>query len=230
MERSKAARSVRRAAGRLRLGGGAAPCLAGGVQESVTPDEGDQGEVAMQARPGPALVVAQPELLLAVLVEPLDRPALVGQAELRVERAVVEGPGEVPLGFAILTGQRALSDQPAEWAGGVAVSAVDAQAARLPLAPLLLGIEDGDRDPLRLRHGGRQRLGGVQRRNLGGMRMETRAPRARVGRLRCGAILPLATRSARRRQGARRRLGDLLWSTGAERLGDLDDVRLLPRL
>ena len=77
MDSSKAARRVRRAAGRLRLGGKAGCCLAGGVEEGVGPDEGDQGEVAMQARPGAALVVAEPEFLLAVLVEPLNQPSIL---------------------------------------------------------------------------------------------------------------------------------------------------------
>jgi len=38
-----------------------------------------------------------PELLFAILMESLDGPALVGQAELLGERAVVQAPGEVPL-------------------------------------------------------------------------------------------------------------------------------------
>src|SRR5947209_5551492 len=96
IERASAASKARRAAGTLREGGKAGGGLLGGMEEGVAPDEGDQGKVAMQARPGPALVVAQPELLFAILVEALDRPALVHEAELVVERAVVQGPGEVP--------------------------------------------------------------------------------------------------------------------------------------
>ena len=73
----KAARSVRRAAGRLRLGGKAGRGALGGVEEGVAPDEGDQGEVAVQARPGPSLVVAEAERLLAVLMEPFNQPSIV---------------------------------------------------------------------------------------------------------------------------------------------------------
>src|SRR3712207_6720120 len=166
MTRSRAASSSRRAAGRLRLGGKAGRRLAGGVEQGVAPDERDEGEVAVQARPGPRLVVAQPELLLAILVEPLDRPALVGQAELLIERSVIKLPGDVPCRLALLAGQRALAEQPAERAGRVAMRPVDAQAAGLPLAALLLGIEDGDRRPLVGGHGRRPRLGGVQRSHL----------------------------------------------------------------
>src|SRR5215210_1186661 len=103
MERARAASSARRAAGTLREGGEAGRGLTGGVEEGVAPDEGDQGEVAMQARPGASLIVAEPEFLLPILMEPLDGPALVGQSELLVEGAVVQGPGEVPFRFAVLT-------------------------------------------------------------------------------------------------------------------------------
>src|SRR5829696_8364061 len=102
MERSRAARSARRAAGTLRLGGKAGPRLAGGVEEGVAPDEGNQDQMAVQAWPSPSLVVAEPEFLLAVLVESLDGPALMRQPELVVEGTVVERPGEVPLRFAVL--------------------------------------------------------------------------------------------------------------------------------
>ena len=145
------------------------------MEEGVAPDEGDQGEMAVQARPGPALVVAEPELLLAILMEALDGPALVSQAELVVERAVVEGPGEVPLRFAVLTRKGTLADEPAERAGGVAVGAVNTEAAGLALAALLLRIEDGDGRPLLVGHASRQRLRRVQRRHLARMRPRARA-------------------------------------------------------
>src|SRR6266496_1564571 len=206
MTRSRAASRSRRAAGRLRLGGKAGHGRTGGVEEGVAPDEGDQGKVAMEARPGPALVVAKPQLLFAVLVEAFDGPALVRQSELVGERAVVERPGEVPLGFAVLTRKGTLADEPAEGAGGVAVGAVNTQSAGLALAPLLLRIEDGDRCPLLLGDGGGQRLRGMQRRHL--------------DRMRAGAH-PSATRRVRDR--ASRRLGDLVGQPDAERLGDLDD-------
>ena len=120
MESTRAASKARRAAGTLREGGKAGRCLTGGVEEGVTPDEGDQGEVAVQARPGPSLIVAEAEFLFAILMEPFDGPALVRQSELVVEGAVVQGPGEIPLGLAVLTRKGALADEPAERAGGVA--------------------------------------------------------------------------------------------------------------
>src|SRR4051794_5087737 len=175
MTRRRAARRSRRAAGTLRVGGEAGPCLAGGVEERVAPDEGDHGEVAVQARPGPSLVVAEPEFLLAILMEPLDRPALVGQAELLVERPVVQGPGEVPLRLAGFAGQRTLADEPAERAGRVAVCPVDAEAAGLAPAPLLLRIEDRDGQPLLLGDRRSQDLRGMQRRDLVGMGPHARA-------------------------------------------------------
>ena len=128
MTRRRAASRSRRAAGRLRLGGKAGRRPVGGVEEGVAPDQGDQGEVAVQARPGPSLVVAEAELLFPVLVEAFDRPALMGQSQLVIEGAVVEGPGEVPLGLASLTREGTLADEPAEGAGGVAVRAVDTRS------------------------------------------------------------------------------------------------------
>ena len=113
-ESTSAASRVRRAAGTLREGGKAGGGLTGGVEQSVAPDEGDEGEVAMEARPGPTLVVAEAELLLAILMKPLDGPALVGQSELIVDRSVIQRPGEVPFGLTVLTRQGALADQPAE--------------------------------------------------------------------------------------------------------------------
>src|SRR6476661_262786 len=95
-ESTRAASRSRRAAGTLRLGGKAGRGLTGGVEEGVAPDEGDEGEVAVQARPGPSLVAAKAELLFAILMEAFDGPALVSQSELVIERAVVERPGEVP--------------------------------------------------------------------------------------------------------------------------------------
>ncbi len=66
--------------------------------------------MAVQAGPGAALIVPQPKLLLPVLVEALNGPALVGEAELLGERMLVQVPGEGPLGFAGLARQRALPD------------------------------------------------------------------------------------------------------------------------
>src|SRR5918912_2570506 len=148
MPRRRAASRSRRAAGTLRVGGKAGHGLTGGVEEGVAPEEGDQGQMAGQARPGPPLVVAEPEFLRPVLMEALHSPALMGQAELVVERAVIQGPGEVPCRLAVLTGKRPLADEPAERAGGVAVGAVDAHPTGLALAALLLRIEHGDGRPL----------------------------------------------------------------------------------
>src|SRR6266536_2723598 len=200
MTRSRAASRSRRAAGRLREGGKAGRCLTGGVEEGVAPDEGDQGQMAVQARPGPSLVVAESELLFAILMEALHSPALMGQPELVVEQAVVDQPGEVQLRLAVQARKGTLTDEPAEGAGGVAVVALHAQAARLPLTPLLLRIEDGDRRPLLLGDGGGQRLRGVQRRHL--------------DRLRAGAR---ATATRRVRDLASRRLSDLVGQPDAER-------------
>ena len=120
MTRSRAASRSRRAAGTLREGGKAGRGPTGGVEEGVAPDEGDQGQMAVQARPGPSLIVAEPELLFAILMEAFDGPALVSQSELVIERAVVERPGEVPLRFAVLTRKGALTDEPPERAGRIA--------------------------------------------------------------------------------------------------------------
>src|SRR6266496_6549963 len=108
MTRNRAASSSRRAAGTLRLGGKAGRGLTGGVEEGVAPDESDQGEVAVQTRPGPPLVVAEAECLLAILMKAFNGPALVGQTELVVEGAVIQGPGEVPLRLAVVTRKGAL--------------------------------------------------------------------------------------------------------------------------
>src|SRR5438128_228613 len=100
--------------GKDRCGGGGLGTT--GPKEGIAPDETDQRQMAMQPRPGAALVVAQPQFLLAVLMEALDGPALMGQAQLLSQRAVVQRPGEVPevpLGLAVLAGEGPLADQPA---------------------------------------------------------------------------------------------------------------------
>ena len=126
MERTRAVSNARRAAGTLREGGKAGRGLTGGVEEGVTPDEGDQGEMAVQARPGPSLVVAEAEFLFAILMKAFDGPALMGEAELLVEGTVVQGPGEVPLRLAVVTRKGTLADEPAETAGGGTVGTMDA--------------------------------------------------------------------------------------------------------
>src|SRR5215210_6227277 len=116
MVTTKRARSWRRAAGRLRPGGKVrwpgAEVLVGG-QQRVAPEQTDQGQVAVQPRPGAPLVVAEPELLLAVLMEPLHRPARVGPADSHRQRAAIQAPGEVPFRLAGLAAQRMFADQPA---------------------------------------------------------------------------------------------------------------------
>src|SRR5712691_10924547 len=103
----KSASSWRRAATRLmRSGGESRPVGIRGWGEAparnrgddrVAPDQLDQGEVPMQPRPGPALVVVQPKLLLGVLVEALHRPPPVGYAHHVGQRELVQPPGEKPL-------------------------------------------------------------------------------------------------------------------------------------
>ena len=162
MESTRATSSARRAAGTLREGGKAGRGLTGSVEERIAPDEGDQGQVAMQTRPGPALVVSESELLFPILMESFDGPPLMGQAELLVEGVVIKVPGEIPLRLAVLTRKGTLADEPAVRAGRVAVGAMDAQPAGLSLAALLLRIEDGDRRPLLVGDANGQLLRGVQ--------------------------------------------------------------------
>src|SRR5262245_33442948 len=154
MTSRRAASRSRRAAGKLRLGGKAGRRSVGGVEEGVAPDEGDQGEVAMQARPGPSLVVSEAQLLLAVLTKALHGPALVGRPGLLIEAALGQGRGHGPLGPAGLTGQWAFADELPEGTGRVAVRPVHAEPTRVPLAALLLGVEHGDRPPLLVGHTG----------------------------------------------------------------------------
>jgi hypothetical protein len=102
MVMTRSASNRRRAAGRLRPGGKVRgngggrgqPRLA---EEGIAPDQADQCQVAVEAWPGAALVVTQSQLLLAILMEALDRPALVSQSELLGQRAVVQAPGEGPV-------------------------------------------------------------------------------------------------------------------------------------
>jgi len=56
--------------------------------------------MAMQTGPGAPLVVAQAQLLLAILMEAFDGPAAMAELELAGQGSVVQVPGEVPLGLA----------------------------------------------------------------------------------------------------------------------------------
>src|SRR6266852_3923113 len=82
-------------------------------------------------------------------MEALDRPALMGQAQLLGQRAVIQRPGEVPLGLAVLAGQGPLAEQPAEgtrqakrWAprccGSSTVTLVHRVAATALVSPWLV--------------------------------------------------------------------------------------------
>src|SRR5947199_2084231 len=128
MVMTRSARGWRRAAGRLRPGGkvrgnGGGRGQPRVAEEGIAPHQADQRRVAVESWPGAALVVAQPQFLLAVLMETLDRPALVSQSELLGQRAVAQAPGEVPLGLVVLARQGPLADQPAERAGLIATGA-----------------------------------------------------------------------------------------------------------
>ena len=121
---TSAASSARRAAGTLRprppggsglRSGGHGRGRRGGVggvsaEQRVAPQQADQREVAVQAGPGAPLVVAQAELLLAVLMEALHRPPLVAEPQLPGKWQAVEPPREVPLRVAVLTRKRSLAE------------------------------------------------------------------------------------------------------------------------
>lgn len=169
--------------------------------------------MAVETWPGASLVVAEPELLFAILMEAFDGPALMSQTELVIERPGIEVPGEVPLRLTGLTWEGALTDEPAEGTGGSAMRPVYAQPAGLSLAALLLWIEDGDRCPPRVRHACGQFLRGLQRGHLSRMRTRARA-----------------TPTASRGEWSGRGRGDLLRPTDTEPFANLDDVRFLTLL
>jgi len=93
----------RRACGRVRTGG-KGPCRGsgGGVvghQEGIAPDQTHQGEMTMQPLPGPALIVAQTQLLLAILMKAFTSPPPMRQARLPLQRQRIQAPGKVPRGL-----------------------------------------------------------------------------------------------------------------------------------
>src|SRR3954453_10778632 len=116
------ARTRRRASGKLRPGG-KSPCLALGggssLDHRIAPDQADQGEMPVQAGPTAALIVAQAQLLLAILVESLDCPAAMRQPRLIRYGAPVQSPREVPFRLACLPRQRLFPEQPARGASMV---------------------------------------------------------------------------------------------------------------
>ena len=103
MVRPSWASSRRRARVRLSAGGESrriGGMLLVGEEQGRTPEQTDQGEMAMQAGPGAPLVVAQTQLLLAILMEAFDGPAAMAELELAIQGGVVQAPGEIPLGLA----------------------------------------------------------------------------------------------------------------------------------
>src|SRR5579859_7318666 len=133
---------------RVRLFGGGESRRIGGVllvgqEDGVAPEQADQREVAVQARPGAALVVAQTQLLLAVLMEAFHRPAAMAELELTGRGGVVQAPGDVPLGFPLVPGHGPFAKEPTERTGHVAVGAVDTQPTGLTLGRLVVAVEHG---------------------------------------------------------------------------------------
>src|ERR1051325_83433 len=158
------AKSWRRARGRLRPGGKASVRrggLSGGLRDRVAPEEADQSQVAVEPRPTAALVIAQPQLLLPILVEPLDHPAPVGELQLVLERAALEPPGEVPFWIPARPWQWALPDEPAQGPGVLALSPMHAHAAGQAFAAASLLVEDAHAAPASRRHAVEQVLWGV---------------------------------------------------------------------
>src|SRR4051794_23452196 len=109
--------SQRRACGKLRPGGKgpAGPRLLGGrLEHREAPNQADERQVAVQPRPAPALVIAQAQLLFALLREALDRPPPMRQLELLRQRAPIQPPGEVPFGLTVPSGQGPFAEQPSD--------------------------------------------------------------------------------------------------------------------
>src|SRR5262249_20315980 len=93
------ANTTRRAWGRLRPGGKRLVrlgLLGGRLHHRITPDQTHERQVAVQARPTAALVIAQAQLLFAIFMEAFDAPAAMRQPQLLPEPPPVQPPGEVP--------------------------------------------------------------------------------------------------------------------------------------
>jgi len=88
-----------------------------GGKQGVAPEQAHQYQVTMQSRPGASLVVAQPELLLAILMEALYRPAFMAEPGLTRQRSVVQSPDEKPRCAAGGTRHWALTQKPPLWSG-----------------------------------------------------------------------------------------------------------------
>src|SRR3954454_12842598 len=110
----------RRAAGKLRPGGKRRPVRGGsggGFQYRVAPDQAHQRQMALQAGPTPALIIAQPQLLLPILMEAFDGPAAMRQPRLVGQGTAVQSPGAVPFRVARLAGEGLFRQQPAHGPG-----------------------------------------------------------------------------------------------------------------
>src|SRR4051812_46304662 len=113
--RVSAATMRRRTAGRLGRGGG--PGSAGVAAlfppepEGLQEGEGQQGQqrVVVQAAPGAALEVVEPQLVLELLVRLLAHPPALDQRRQGLERGVGREVGEVVL---LLAARAVLADQP----------------------------------------------------------------------------------------------------------------------
>src|SRR5690349_11858788 len=130
------ASTARRAAGKLRPGGKqprGLGLLRGGLHDRIAPNQANQGEMAVQPRPTAALVVAEPQFLLAILMETLDAPAPMRQPQLLLQRAPIQAPREIVLRVARRSGQRAFAEQPAFRACDCPVGAVHPHATGQPL-------------------------------------------------------------------------------------------------
>src|SRR5829696_4816885 len=162
------------------------------------------------AGPGAPLVVAEAELLLAILVEALHGPPFVAEPQLAGQRQRVQAPGEVPLRVPLRLRQRALPHEPSWGPRDVAVGSMDPDPARLPLRRAAPAVADGHRLPPVGGHGGGGRFGRMQRGDVDRMGMRGAWP--------AGLLL--------RWQGPRRGGDDLLRAPDPEGRADLHDVGL----
>ena len=147
--------------------GGLNLSLGDGVHEGATPEETDWRQVPVQPRPETALVVAQPQELLAILVEPLDGPATARDLELAFQGKVVQVPGELPARLLLLPRQGPLSKKPALRTDLVTHSAMGSDPTRLLADEMPLPIDHLHRGPSPRRHRAGQLLRCMQRRHLG---------------------------------------------------------------
>jgi len=233
MRTTNCIRRWRRACGKRCPGGKSrrpSGVIGGGGKEGITPDEADQGEMPMQPNPGATLVVAQAQLLLPVLMEPLDRPPSMGQACLCLDGALIKSPRKVPLRVAVLPRHGALPDQPAERPCLVAVGTPRPQPADLPLGTALLRVQHGHRLPVRVGHRVGERLRLVKRGDLHRMWMGPRSPAPSMWLCRHGPIVTLAPRSPPWWNRLISGVSHLIGQADTACFADLHHIRLLPLL